>query len=1010
MNSVVSELPTPNTRQKEAIEQLDGPIMLLAGPGSGKTFTLIERIKAMLNKGIKPESILCLTFSEAASSEMKSRLVKAAGIDSTKAMGVKISTYHAFCMDLIQSYPSKFELVDNVEIVDEITKRAVVKEALDELEVEFLKDKYGNKYHFVGDILGAINTIKRERVSKEEYFNYLSENPEWQKKLEEQRLDLKEREEKGKATKTATLNLERQERKIGKAKEVYEIFTLYEKKLKSLNLIDFTDMINLVIETLESDSDFLKEVMGTFKYMLVDEYQDTNSSQNSLIFLAAEGAQTENIFVVGDDDQIIYSFQGARCDNLKNFLHKYPKTKVICLNENNRSTQTILDFAESIIQNDPSRLENDPEFSAYGISKKLDARNANVIKQDRKIRFSFYEERIQENNAIVRKIEEIATDAPQKLSEIAVLCRQHGEVNEFAKLLEAKNIPYQCARAKSVFEIPAFILAYFYLKALEHPHINSDKFFALLTNEPFSIPDKDYVELLIQHRKNGLSFFENARLIENGENRENSEALKNFLKTYEELKKEKSYKGLYNFVLGVINKSGIMDYYKENFDGIAALRRLLKEVSTYLRLHKNAMLGDFLQHLETYLNENIPMEIEQNAIHANAVQLLTYHASKGREFEHVLMPNLSTKTWEESKGMRGLDLPLETPAFSTDPKTAKLIENLKLIFVGITRSKYGLHLSLANATDGKTQSLSMHFQDAINCENLVMLEQVKLSPEEYVREIKTALTSVQCDELKSELAERTKNLTVSATELNAYLSCPQKYYWGYILKIPVFKENVDSMSYGSAIHKTLEYGFRLALEQRAYPEIKKILEIFEEKMCTLEFSSQETREQYRLRGINALQKGYVRFVQNEISHIKALEEKLEYEAENYTLKGFVDMVRKDNDGKYYLIDFKTGSKRPVKEDGDYHNQLKFYKYLFEKRNPKNIVGDCSLVFVEDDFATVSAELVEWDMEDVEKKINSFVENVKALKFDPTPSEDACKYCNYSLICKLGTNSKNLPLL
>ncbi len=322
---------TPNPRQKEAIDTINGPVMLLAGPGTGKTFTLIERIKNMLQKGVLPSEILCLTFSEAASSEMKTRLVK--GVENaTAAMGVCVSTYHSFCKDIIDRFPSKFELLDNVQVVDDITKQAIVKECMDEYHtafgVEYLKDKWNNRYHFVGQIISAIDYVKRERISKEEYFKFYETNPDWLPRMDELKEEYKEREEKGKLVKTFVEKFENFEKKLGKAKEFYAIYELYEKGLRQHNLIDFSDMLNLVLKTVEYDDELLNEVASGYKYILVDEYQDTNSGQNELIFQIARGAKTDNVFVVGDDDQIIYSFQGARCDNLKNFLKKIGRAHV----------------------------------------------------------------------------------------------------------------------------------------------------------------------------------------------------------------------------------------------------------------------------------------------------------------------------------------------------------------------------------------------------------------------------------------------------------------------------------------------------------------------------------------------------------------------------------------------------------------------------------------------------------------------------------------------------------
>ncbi len=278
---------TPNARQQEAIDTLLGPVMLLAGPGTGKTFTLIERIKSMLNQGVKPSEILCLTFSEAASSEMKTRLVKTMGENNTGAMSVCISTYHSFCKDIIDRFPSKFELLDNIQVVDDITKQTIVKECIDKYHadkgIEFLKDKWNNRYHYVSQMISAIDLIKRERITREEYFEYFNSNPDWLPKLEELKIEYKEREQKGKLVKTFVEKIEKFENKLGKAKEFYEICELYEQGLRQHNLIDFSDMLNLVLKTLFYDDELLYEIASGFKYILVDEYQDTNSGQNELI-------------------------------------------------------------------------------------------------------------------------------------------------------------------------------------------------------------------------------------------------------------------------------------------------------------------------------------------------------------------------------------------------------------------------------------------------------------------------------------------------------------------------------------------------------------------------------------------------------------------------------------------------------------------------------------------------------------------------------------------------------
>lgn len=200
----------------------------------------------------------------------------------------------------------------------------------------------------------------------------------------------KQKELAGKSTTTLQKNIETLKTKIGKAKELWSIYELFERKMFENSLIDFNDMINLVLEAFENDADFTKTVANKYQYVLVDEYQDTNASQNAIVFALIDGSDTKNVFVVGDDDQIIYGFQGANLDSIETFLKRYPDTQVITLNENNRSTQTILDFSHKVIEQDSTRLEINPAFSKYEISKVLTARNCKIKEKGQKYTSLFF--------------------------------------------------------------------------------------------------------------------------------------------------------------------------------------------------------------------------------------------------------------------------------------------------------------------------------------------------------------------------------------------------------------------------------------------------------------------------------------------------------------------------------------------------------------------------------------------------------------------------------------------
>ncbi len=813
----------PNSKQMECIKTLEGAVMVLAGPGTGKTFTIIQRIKYMLEQGIMPETILCLTFSEAAANEMKARLVKEMG---TIASAVAIHTYHAFCNELIRQYPSQFELLDGVSLIDDITKRNLMKQTVDEYNPTFYRTKWGDAYYYIGELLKAAEEIKKNQVSKEQYFHTLNTHPSWQGKLDELMLEYKERELKGKLVKTFLDKLDAHKRKMGKAQEAWEIYEIYDRKLKQNNFIDFSDMINLVLEAFDTSEEFLAKVSKKYKYFLVDEYQDTNHSQNQIVFKLADGADNENIFVVGDDDQIIYGFQGAQIDNLEKFLKRYPETKVICLEENNRSTQTILDLSYEIISQDSTRLEVNPEFSHYSFSKKLTAKNESIISNDKKAQVHGFGDIRQENNFIVEDIEKLVNTLSQSeeadLSQIAILAKKNDELETFAELLKAKNIPFQIKTSKSIFELKPSILIYFYLKALENNELYADKLFGLLLSQPFEFEAEDYNFLLVQNRLNHKDFISNILLNPDREWK-NKEKVSKFIETYSELKEAKSHQSLKNIIVELVNKTGILEYFLKSsinrIENIFAIKKIVDEVSAFASLYPTAGVQDFIGHLDMEFNDNIPIEIDRDDYIQNAVQLLTLHGAKGREFEYVYIPNLLAKNWEKKRNPNNMDLPVEKSDNIEDDEEFRKAEQLRLLFVGITRAKHSLCLTYSNTINGKPQELTSYISSVINRNDLLEQFNHDLSDEEYSFEIAKSFTREKFDYQKAfvdELEARLKDFILSPSSLNSYLNCPRNFLYSYLLRIPILDSEWEAEHYGSAIHQTLEWAIHQSKESGGF--------------------------------------------------------------------------------------------------------------------------------------------------------------------------------------------------
>ena len=1011
---------TPNEKQMQCIKTVEGPVMVLAGPGTGKTFTIIQRIKHMLSIGIEPSSILCLTYSEAAANEMKGRLVNEIG---TVAAAVTVNTYHAFCNEVIRQYPNEFELLDGVSLADEITKRTIMSEVLDEIKPEAYRTKWGDFYYFIPELLSVVDEIKSSQVSKEQYFNTLNNHPQWQGKLDDLRAEYLEREQKGKLVKTFLNTLETHKKKMNKAVEAWAIFEAYDIALKKNNYIDFNDMINLVLNAFDSNEELLKRVSSSFKYFLVDEYQDTNYSQNKIVFDLARGASSNNIFVVGDDDQIIYEFQGAKTDTLEKFLKLYPSTSVICLNENNRSTQNILDFSYRVISQDSTRLEFNKEFESYGICKKLEAKNSEINSKNQKIKLHGFADTKQESNFVVSEIEKlIKSDICPKdkngendLSKIAILTRENGELSTYAKLLEAKNIQYQVKANKSIFDIRSSIILYFYLQALENNFLYSDKLFALLLSKPFAFEMADYNFLLEQNRINHKDLITNIRLNLDIHTWQNKSIISKFMQDFEALRKIKSCENIKNLIVDVVNKTGILEYFVDceinRTENIYAIKKIIDEAGALLHRNSTASLYDFIQYIETAFSSDIPILIDKEEYTQNAVQLVTLHGSKGREFEYVFIPNLISKKWEGKRTSKTMSIPIENTSKVVDEDQARKSEQLRLLFVGITRAKYSLTLSFSNSIDGNPQELTSYLSEAIKDDYLVEMKNHELSQQDFALEIASSIRKSEFDfktAFESELKGRIKEFVMSPSSLNSYMNCPRSFFYSEILKIPVYDEDSSNAVYGSAIHKTLEMAVNLAKETCSYPSKEVFIKNFKSALAIQKLESLEKRLELEARGQKSLENFYSYLIQIPYDRIFATEFYLNHiPFDNHFIKGFVDRIEKNSDGTFELYDYKTGSAKPKTQIADgkdyegYLNQLRFYKYAFETVNPESKVTRTGIIFVEEPEKNYYIDLTDDDNKIIKDKIKYAYENILELNFQPVEQSDStCKYCKYKQICNL----------
>lgn len=1010
----------PNSKQQQAIDILNGQVMLLAGPGTGKTFTVIHRIEKMLADGVEPSSILCLTFSDAAASEMRQRLIKKMGV---VASAVDIYTYHSFCNDLIKTYPDKFEMTSGVKLITDAEKISIMKECIDDANLEFFVPSRADRYFFTKNFISYVEKLKTQRVSKDEYMACIDTNPMLMPRYKELESEIYEREQAGNTkNKTRYNELEKIKTNIEKAKELWTLFELYSTKMINKNLIDFSDMINLVLTSFEEDSQFLSEVSNKYKYFLVDEYQDTNDLQNQIIFNLLDGNDEKNIFVVGDDDQIIYGFQGAKSDNIENFLTKYPNTTVICLEENNRSTQTILDFSNLIVNQDENRLENNLYFKEkYNISKKLTAKNPKIIVKDKKIKRIQFGEILQEFNYIVNDIKTlIESDFAPKTdedkidySQIAIISKKRAELQTFAELLKGKNIPFQIDEGKSIFAIRSTILIYFYIKAMNNYLTSSDKLFGLLLSEPFKIDQQDYNKILEEKwlwKKDESSDF--ITLMRNLNGWKNPEKITKFLETFDYLQDYASSNNLRNTVVEIINRTGLLTYFyksgKNRSENLAGIRKIISEATDFQNSDSTKNLSDFVKYLDDCFENEIDINLDKDSVVQNAVQLMTYHGSKGREFEYVYLPNLISSNWEDFRMPGEYKLITEEVPDKDAAQAKKDSELLKLLFVGITRAKHTLTISFADSNNGKAQQITKYLEPTANYD--FDSEQFECSADDLTTEFYRSVSSDVFDNqkaFKNEIEERVKSVVLSPSRLNDYLSCPRKFFYVKVLGIDVEEADWDGANFGTLIHSLLERAVKVAKES-AYPTLEEILEKFRLGMDGMKFSSEAKKEKYFKQGQKLLTNYYPYFSQIPISRITDIEFSFYgVDVDGDFITGKIDRIEKNSDGTFELYDYKTGNYSsekkiaPNEEKQNYFNQLCFYKYAYEKLTG-NKVSKVGIIYVENHEKSVDKYLTDDDMKYIETLIKDTYQNIKALKFNPIKEDKqgVCKNCVYKQLCKL----------
>ena len=979
-----------NPAQKEAVDTIDGPVMVVAGPGTGKTKILTFRIANILvETDTAPESILALTYTTSGVIAMREKLLEIAG---DRAYRVNIFTFHAFCEHIIKEFPFYFKELEDGRVITDLERVEIIESIIQKNKFEHLVS-FHDEFSFLNKIVDGVLTIKREGLSPSDFDKKLSI---WKKELyEDDGIYYKKDFGKFKKGQIKPAEEEKINKKIDRAQELKEIFSFYQIELKNRGLYDFSDMILYVLEELSKNENLKADIQEKYQYILVDEHQDTNEGQNNLIEFLTNALHLEgkpNIFTVGDEKQSIYRFQGASAETFSRFGNLYKDIKSIKLKENYRSTQNILNGAHSLIVKSKG-LENSINLH----SNIKDNEKINVLE------FSNYKfELLYIAEDIKSKIENGISP-----SEIAVLYRANKNVSDIKTILDFYKIPYTIFSKDKVLDDPNIRNLINILKVvfnLNDDHYLGKVFFAKFLNldvyDVVKILDK-FKSLRKEEKKHIFAIIEDEKTLDEI-GVKNPKDFLNLAKVLKELKTESLNQNFPDFFKIFLEKINYIKYMITSQDGriqLLKLDKLLDEIKSQNQRKKEYGLADFVYFVDSFVKYNLDIKSTDPEI-IEGVSLMTAHGSKGREFEYVYIINATRKSWEASRGGSGITLPIYQ--YDGDMEDEK-----RLFYVAMTRAKKILTISFSRTDNDGREHEESEFVKEISA-SFKKEEKMKSFEEKNINKLALFMNSenkaaslFDPEYLRQLFFKRGLNVTA----LNNYLVCPKRYLYKNLIRIPDIYS--PSMKFGSIIDLSLNKFFEKSKEEEKILPKKILLGEFEKALNKFNLSEKD-EEKFRERGEKALADYYDEYSKEWTYKVDTqffIERDFKLNGgDTLKLSGILDKIEYINDlfsPNINIIDHKTGrtfSEKTKEQKVDYERQLVFYKLLltnYSKRDFK--INKSILDFIEKNkkgnFEQYSFDVTKEHIKKLKEEINSCANEVLSMEFlKKGCNKKDCEWC------------------
>jgi len=954
-----------NKEQLEAVTHGEGPLLIIAGAGTGKTRVITNRIAWLLAEGLcKTDEILALTFTDKAARQMLER------VDILVPYGytdIWISTFHAFGDRLLRENALVAGVDSDFKVLTQPEAAVFFREHLFEFALSYYRP-LSDPTRFIEALLSLFSRAKDEDIAPAEYLAFARE------------LALK--------AKDAPEDEALQEEAL-QQEEVARAYAKYQELLAKEGLVDFGNQFYLGLQLLREHPLVLKKYQQQFKYILVDEFQDTNFAQFQMIKLLAGSG---NITVVADDDQCIYRWRGAAYSNVLNFMDAYPKAKKISLIKNYRSTQPILDSAYGLIQhNNPERFE---------VKANIDKHLIGLTKEGPAPGHLHFDSLSTEADTVSGMIKEKISGGGFRYRDFAILVRSNSDAQPFLQSLNMQNIPWQFSGNQGLYAREEVKLCINFLRVVANLS-DSMSLYYLATSEVYGVALVDLGVCAHYARRRNKPLYSVCNEIDTiPELQEVSEAskdkikdiLRDLAKFLEISRRENTGRLLYSF----LTETG----YLKRLAGAASLENETKiqNLAKFFGIVRDFGLvvqEDRVMNFVNYLNLLIeagddPPTVEAD-LDSDAVNCLTIHKAKGLEFRVVFLVSLVQGRFPWPRRSHPIELPDPLIKEILPAGDSHIQEERRLFYVGMTRAKEELYFTGAADYGGnRLRRISQFVREALG-EEAKEPEKKKASALETIQHFAPPKDSLKPE---AEAIPDGKVINLSYYHIDDYLTCPLKYKYVNILRVPIMEHH--TVIYGRAMHEAVSRYFQLKMAGQKVT-LADVLEIFRASFDPQGFLDEKHQQERFRTGQEAL----IRFFNDEQkrnSQPLFIEKEFSFMLGDNKISGRFDRIDRAKDG-VVIMDFKT-SQISAQKDADKRVkeslQLRLYALAYHAvfgAMPERV----ALYFLESGIIGIH-HIEDSDLEEVKEKIKEVSVGIRNKNFPATPKYMACQYCAYNQIC------------